>query len=145
MHQQLPPQQQPQMEEEAAARREGGREETGVALASPAASGGGGVRGWWGRTTGKETWGLHDLPVETVAYSRFTDDTASNTRFLMYVSVWVGWVIEVFISFALVPMSHLYTHTQTKRLPSSVLGLHHRPRGHAHSQQRSGPRSFWIQ
>jgi len=56
---------------------------------SSTSSSGTGVRGCWRRWTFNETWFFHDLPVETVSYSRFSDDS-NNKSFLMYVSgvVW---------------------------------------------------------
>ena len=56
---------------------------------SSISSSGTGVRGCWRRWTSNETWFFHDLPVETVSYSRFSDDS-NNKSFLMYVSgvVW---------------------------------------------------------
>lgn len=44
-----------------------------------------GVRWCWRRWTFNETWFFHDLPVETVSYSRFSDDS-NNKAFLMYVN-----------------------------------------------------------
>lgn len=56
---------------------------------STSSSSGTGVRGCWRRWTFNETWFFHDLPVETVSYSRFSDDS-NNKSFLMYVNgvVW---------------------------------------------------------
>lgn len=56
---------------------------------STSGSSGTGVAGCWRRWTYNETWFFHDLPVETVSYSRFSDDT-NNKSFLMYVRGWFG-------------------------------------------------------
>jgi hypothetical protein len=50
---------------------------------STSSSSGTSVRGCWRH----ETWFFHDLPVETISYSRFSDDS-NNKSFLMYVGGW---------------------------------------------------------
>jgi hypothetical protein len=45
------------------------------------------VRGCWRSMAFNETWFFHDLPVETISYSRFSDDS-KNKSFLMYVGGW---------------------------------------------------------
>lgn len=57
---------------------------------STSSSSGTGVRGCWRRWTCNETWFFHDLPVETVSYSRFSDDS-NNKSFLMYVGGCLLW------------------------------------------------------
>lgn len=57
---------------------------------STSSSSGTSVRGCWRQWmegTFNETWFFHDLPVETVSYSRFSDDS-NNKSFLMYVGGW---------------------------------------------------------